>query len=326
MRPRVILFCILVDVLFLSFTPAAGLGSECGHERSFGLKGWFTSGDAGWQISFPYSDYDSGGNGSGRIESELRFRNINSPVTIFHVCGSLNPEWGIHASFGLGSISNGRGTDTDRDYPEAGGMIVFSESTQDISGDVSLYSIDFTYRKRYADNNRSPWGVILGFLHYEDRLVITNGVQTISEPGWWWEPYSNPPLGPFYGLRSTYDFSWDAFKIGAMYEHKERNGISLSGSFSVYPILHYQGYGNWNLRDMTFTHRATEGIGYEAAFGMKYPITDTAEFSAGYRYLHLKAENGTDDVYIYGIYIGAADLDFAEVTRQGAYAGFLFRF
>ncbi len=317
----------MLGVLFISSSSYAQSLAEGGQFDSFfGIEEWLTSGDAGWQISFPYTDADSGGNGSGRIESELRFRHINGPVTIIHASGALGPEWRLDASIGFGTISGGRGTDTDRDYPSAGGVIVFSESTQDIAGDISRYAIDLSYRKTYPDRNRSPWAVMLGFLHYEDSLAITNGVQTISKPGWWWDPYSNPPLGPFSGLHSTYDFSWSVVKVGASYQYSSSSGVSLSGALSAYPFVNYQGEGYWNLRGMTFTHKATTGFGYEAVFEIEFPLTDTAELSAGYRYFHLKAENGTDTTYFSGVYGGAANLDFAEVTRQGAYAGLLFRF
>lgn len=325
---RVFLLSITAALMFALPIPgnAAGQSHNDTDERSFGIEEWFTSGDAGWQISFPYDNNDSGGNGSGRIESELSFKHIDSPITILNASGMLNPEWKICVSLGFGSISSGSGTDTDRDFPSTGGVIVFSESKEDISGDVRLWRIDLNYRMRYPDNMRSPWGLSLGFLHYEDNLVITNGVQTISQPGWWWDPYPNPPLGPFPGLHSTYDFSWDALKVGAVYEGALDERLVFSGAFSAYPLVSYRGEGFWNLRDMTFVHKATSGFGYEARLGLKYLITDNSEFMAGYRYFYLKAENGTDTTYFSGLYGGTANLDFAEVTRQGVYAGLLYRF
>jgi hypothetical protein len=77
---------------------------------------------------------------------------------------------------------------------------------------------------------------------------------------------------------------------------------------------------------MTFEHESTSGFGYEAALGIKYLFSDTAEFTAGYRYFYLKAENGTDTTYFSGVFGGVANLDWVEVTRQGAYAGLLVRF
>lgn len=326
MTSRILIYIFLGTLLTPFFSYAEHNIKDKRQESSFGIEEWFTSGDAGWQISFPYSDLDSGGNGSGIIESELRFRHINGPVTIAHTSSTLNPAWKLYASIGFGSISGGSGSDTDRDNPAAGGVIVFSESTQDIYGDITRYTLDFSYRKTYSDNNQSPWGIMFGFLHYEDSLIITNGVQTISENGWWWDPYPNPPLGPFPNLYSTYDFSWNALKIGASYHHEFADCIYLTGSFSAYPLVQYQGEGYWNLRDMTFKHKATTGFGYESALGLRYLITDTTELSAGYRYFHLKAENGTDTTYFSGAYGGVANLDFAEVTRQGMYIGLLFRF
>ena len=68
------------------------------------------------------------------------------------------------------------------------------------------------------------------------------------------------------------------------------------------------------------------GFGYEASLGFAYHFTDTAEFTAGYRYLYLKAKDGTDKVFFADGTVGIANFDWVEVTRQGAYAGFLFKF
>ncbi len=314
--------------LFLSHPFAVHAAGQYGTyepDHSFGFQEWFTSGEAGWQISFPYDNTSSSG-GTGRIESELNFKHIDSPITILRGGGRLNPEWTIDVSIGYGSITGGQGTDTDRDFPSTGGVIVFSESKEDISGDVRFWGIDLNYRKRYSDNTQSPWGLILGFSHYEDSLLITDGVQTISLPGWWWGG-TNPPLGPFSQiLHSTYDFSWDTLKVGGLYEAPLTEYVFFSSTLSAYPLVSYQGEGYWNLRNITFKHEATSGFGYEATLGIKYLFSDTTEFTAGYRYFYLKAQNGTDTTYVSGVPAGVSNLDWVEVTRQGAYAGLLFRF
>jgi len=304
---------------------AASLGSDEPY-YTLGFQEWFSSANAKWQISFSYDNISSVGNGSGRMESELNFKHIDSPITIFRGGGSLNPEWAIDVSIGYGSITGGQGTDTDRDFPSTGGVTVFSESKENISGDARFWGIDFNYRARYSDNTQSPLGLILGFFHYEDNLLITDGVQTISLSGWWWNPYANPPLGPLSGLRSTYDFSWNTLKVGGLYEGTLNKHFSFSGTLSAYPLVSYMGEGYWNLRDMSFEHKATSGFGYETTLGIKCLFTDTAEFTAGYRYFYLKAANGTDVTFFSGVPAGTANLDWVEVTRQGAYAGFLFRF
>ncbi|MEK6699064.1 MAG: hypothetical protein AABZ10_08470 [Nitrospirota bacterium] len=285
-------------------------------DRSFGFQEWFTSGEASWQISFPIT--------GGRTESELNFKHIDSPITVLRGGGNLDSEWSFDASVGFGSISGGRGTDTDRDiFPTL--VDVWSVSTQDISGDVRFLEINLAHWERVERNQKAPWGIGVGFLHYEDRLTITNGVQTV------------PVYSPISGLNSTYDFYWNALKVSALHERPLDENFSFSAAVSLYPYVNYYGEGYWNLRTGTnptdfrlsppsFTHKSTMGFGYEASLGFAYHFTDTAEFTAGYRYLYLKAKDGTDKVFFADGTVGIANFDWVEVTRQGAYAGFLFKF
>jgi len=122
-------------------------------------------------------------------------------------------------------------------------------------------------------------------------------------------------------------------KVGALYDWNAIKRLSLTTSLSLYPVTVYYGEGFWNLRAGTsfrneapsFTHLSL-GYGVEAKLGLTFLITKKATFGAGYRYLQLKAKNGTDTTYFYNGTTGTADLDWAEVTRHGAYAQFLFRF
>src|SRR3990172_2555495 len=264
-------FVIFSVFLFLSHpfvVHAAGQYGTYESDWSFGFQEWFTSGEASWQISFPIS--------GGRTESELNFKHIDSPITILRGGGNLDSEWSFNASVGFGSISGGRGTDTDRDLPYTGGVIVWSESKQDISGDVRFLEINLAHWERVERNPKAPWGIGVGFLHYEDRLTITNGVQTV------------PVYSPFPGLNSTYDFYWNALKISALHERPLDENISFSAALSLYPYVNYYGEGYWNLRTIygstynpypfrsdgpSFTHKTTWGYGFDANLGITYHIT-----------------------------------------------------
>ncbi|HAK60198.1 MAG TPA: hypothetical protein DCO77_07415 [Nitrospiraceae bacterium] len=291
---------------------------------SFAIEEWFSRADAGWQISFS----NSGSSGPGKVESELTFERINSPITILKGSRPLGSDWSLEAALGIGNINSGQGTDTDRFFPLSGGVDVFSQSKQDLSGDVLLLEIN-AYRRRNRTSN--PWGLIVGFLHYEDRLRMRNGVQTISGT---FNGDSFPLVGTVLtGLDSTYDFYWTALKIGTLYEWNTLKRLSLNGSLSLYPVTVYYGEGFWNLRAGTsfrtaapsFTHLSL-GFGFEAKLGLTFLITKRVNFGAGYRYLHLKAKDGTYTVYPSNGPKATADLDWAEVTRHGAYARFLFQF
>lgn len=312
---------IILILSLLFFQPAIswGIGNTLETPYTLDIREWLSSGDAGWQISFP--SITSFGD-VGKTESELRFKKINSPITIVRAAAGLGPEWTLDASFGYGSIDNGHGTDTDRDISYTYGVYVWSVSTQDISGDVRLFELNFTHRRQLQNNKYAPSRFVIGFLHYEDRLKMTNGVQT------------TPPDGPFPGLHSTYDFYWNALKIGAGREWKYGERLFFSGSIALFPFIDYQGEGFWNLRACTdfrcsppsFTHASRSGRGYEASIELKYQVGNTTQLTAGYRYLYLKAENGTDITYFNDGTVGVANLDFVEVTRQGVYLGLMLRF
>lgn len=285
---------------------------------SFAIEEWFSRADAGWQISFPSTTTFGD---QGRTESELSFKKIDSRITILRGRRTLNSNWSLDMGIGFGAIHGGRGTDTDRDISPTFGVDVWSESKQDISGDVMLFEVNFYHLLKQSEAETASWSTIFGFLHYQDKLHITNGVQTI------------PAFGPFAGLDSTYDFYWTALKIGTLYEWNSLKRLSLNGSLSLYPVTVYYGEGFWNLRAGTsfrtaapsFTHLSL-GYGFEAKLGLTFLITKRVTFGAGYRYLHLMAKDGTYTVYPYNGPKATADLDWAKVTRHGAYAQFLFRF
>jgi opacity protein-like surface antigen len=300
-----------------------------------GLQGWFSQADAKWQISFPYT---TSAGIPGTIESRLDYRKIDSPLTIATAGGHVASLFAFDVVYGYGSITGGRGTDTDRFLPSSGGGLEFSQSTNKLDGDTRLWGINLYYNSRqYGDKQAGPWGLVLGFLHYEDNLRMTSAVQTVSVP---FDGFSFPSLGPFPStlvLNSTYDFSWNLLKMGVVHQAELAKGFSYSGSLAVYPYVDFQGEGYWNLRAGTsasdfriqspnFIQRSNKGYGYEASLGLAYELSENWELSAGYRYMYLYAGNGTDIVYFADGTAVQSDLDWVTVTRHGAYAELLLKF
>jgi len=310
---------------------------------ALGIQGWFSSASAKWQISFPYQTRFANpgikAGTTGAVESQLDFESYDSPVFIVTGGARLTPRISFDVMLGTGSISGGKGRDTDRFIPNGGSAFEFSESRNELSGDVKLWSVNIYYNNgRFAEPRRDAWGFLVGFLHYEDNLVMKNGFQTVSElfdSGT--TTASNVPIGPLRGLNSTYDFTWDALKVGITREAFITKQLRYEGVLSVYPYVMYRGEGFWNLRAGTdptdfrsqppsFTHQSTAGYGYEAALGLAYDLADNFELSAGYRYLHLYSTDGTDTTFFADGSAAISSLDWVAVTRQGAYAGALFKF
>ncbi len=298
---------------------------------ALGLEGWLSQADAKWQISFPYI---TKAGEPGAIQSRLEFKKINSPMTIFTGGSRIESDYSFDLLYGTGSISRGHGVDTDRFIPDTGGGYDFSQSTNDITGDVREWGINFYYNnKRYGGTETGPWGMVLGYLHYTDSLNMTNGVQTLPLN---FEGITQP-AGPFSGLNSTYDFTWDMLKLGVLCQPKLTENLSLSGTLSVYPYVNYRGEGYWNLRAGTtpnsfrmqspnFIQTSTAGYGYDASLGLTYVVEENLELTAGYRYFYLYARNGQDTTYFADGTQYQDRLDWVTVTRHGAYAAVMLKF
>ena len=304
-------------------------------DSAFSLQGWFSHANAKWQISFPYT---TSAGIPGQIESRLDYRKIDSPLVIATASGKIAPRFAFDVAYGYGSITEGRGIDTDRFLPSSGGGLEFSRSTNKLDGDTRLWGINVYYNSRqFGDKRAGPWGFVLGYLHYGDQLRMTSGVQTVSVP---FDGSTFPPIGLFPAtqvLNSTYDFSWNLLKMGVVHQAELAKGFSYSGTLSVYPYVDYQGEGYWNLRAGTsssdfrlqspnFIQKSNKGYGYEASLGLAYELSENWELSAGYRYLYLYAGNGTDTVYFADGTAVQSTLDWVTVTRHGAYAELLFKF
>jgi hypothetical protein len=280
-----------------------------------GLAEWFSTAAAKWRISFPGSL--SGISGKG--ESELDFDHLKSPVTMLTGRARINSLFSIDAAYGFGSISGGRGIDKDRFSPSNGTGFEYSRSESDVSGSVRMWQINLSMQTR-----RIPafpfgfWGFVAGFLHYEDNLIMRNGVQII--------PFS----GPFsQALDSTYDFSWDTVKIGVTHQIPITGRFSSTLVLSLYPLVWYEGEGYWNLRTTgpdafrsespNFTQESSSGYGYEATLTLRYALTRKTDLSAGYRFFYLSARNGTDTLYYADGTTAYSHLDWVTVNRQGGY-------
>jgi opacity protein-like surface antigen len=337
---RTIFAILLFLAAFTAFpapSPALKLYEDDESEinMAFGLKGWLSTADAKWQISFPYI---TRAGQQGKIESELDFKKIDSPMVIVTGGARVAPLFSFDLIYGTGSISGGRGSDTDRFVPAQGSQFEFSKSTSEVTGDVKMWGGNFYFNnRRFGETKAGPWGAVIGLLHYEDNLTIQKGVQTVSVT---FDGNSFPSVGPFPAsqvLNSTFDFSWNAFKVGVTNQSAIRKDLLFDGMLALYPLVRYTSEGYWNLRAgnnptdfrrqfPNFTQQSTSGYGYEAAVGLSYEVSENVLLSAGYRYFYLYATNGTDTVYFANGTTSESTLDWVTVTRHGAYAEFLLKF
>lgn len=345
MNTRLIMLCIALIATLTAFSAHAAYYGDYNNEdeisTALGLQGWYSQANAKWQISFPYTtrfaNQGIGAGTTGKIESRLDYRKIDSPLFIMSGGAKLAPRVSFDMVYGFGSISGGRGTDTDRFIPTSGDNLEFSRSLNTLDGDVNLWGINFYLNSNKLDTMRTaPWGIVFGFLHYEDNLRMRNGIQTVAVTPF--DGINLPPAGTaFTSLNSTYDFSWDMIKAGVLHRTDLAKGWSHAASLSVYPFVHYRGDGYWNLRAGTnpgdfrmqspnFVHESSSGYGYEASLELGYALSENASLRAGYRALFLYAENGTDTTYFADGAVLTSTLDWVTITRQGGFAEVLFRF
>jgi hypothetical protein len=309
---------------------------------AIGLLGWFSQADAKWQISFPYkTQYSNPGiaaGTSGKNESQLNFNKIDSPMIITTGGWEIAPRFSMDVAYGSGSIHGGEGADTDRFIANNGTELEFSQSKNDITGDVRLWGLNLYYNAVLMANKKNlPLRFVVGALHYEDSLHMKNAVQLVSIP---FEGLSFPSVGPFPSslvLDQTYDFNWNMLKVGVLSQTEFAKGFSYSAAVSFYPYVEYRGEGYWNLRagngpndfrtqSPNFIQTSTSGYGYDASLGLIYEVSENFELSAGYRYFYLFAKDGTDTTYFANGSSFQDSLDWVTVTRQGAYAEMVVKF
>jgi len=263
---------ILVSILCLSVVPAWAQEQKL---VDFSIKQWFSFGDASWQKSFP--------DGVGKAESELEF-DIDSHITIFNL--EVKPLYwlSVEANYGLGDISNGNVTDTDRTHwvnaywtnPNTGEKILVTDipvadrfessvGEFDVTGKTKFYAIN-TYLRLFPYQSDAKFFVdmFIGYQHYEDNLNLGQGVQryligTLSEDLTQVTDLSRYEAIPLYA-NSSYDFNWDFLKIGLRAEsffgrhpgHKtnppEPTNFSMRVSIAAVPWISYKGEGIWGNR------------------------------------------------------------------------------
>jgi hypothetical protein len=274
---------------------------------------WFTSGKASWQKSFP--------SGATQVESELTFKDMDAPITLLQIDYPITPRVHLEGSYGFGRIRSGTGTDTDR---QAGGA--FLQSVTALEGDVELYSLllsaSFWERRglrTFLDRDQQQRERLTGYighLHYEDRLTMTDGIQTV------------PASGSYGGLASRYDFAWDALLLGLRWDTTggwiaEDSPLRYRLDAGFIPWLYYYGEGRWNLRSdlaqsPSFVHESRSGHGFLGKGSVSYAWRSWRG-ELGWSWLALRADPGEDRIEFSNGSSTKDRLDEVKATRHGPF-------
>jgi hypothetical protein len=336
-RSLLIILCLMVSLCaFSDIASALSMyrDKEAEIAAGFGIQGWFSSADAKWQTSFPV--VTSTGQPAGKIESRLDFQKIGSPVTIITAGGKID-LFSFDLLYGFGSISGGHGIDTDRFLSSSGGGLDFSQSVSSIDGDVRMLGINLFYNnKHFGETNKGPWGMVLGFLRYKDNLTMKNCIQNVSVP---FNGSAFPPLGPFPPnqlLNSTFEFTWNALKVCVTHHDALTKRLSYTGMLAIYPYASYEGkdsgtYAQETTRTTSADSRrilsrnphgdmATKQC-WDSCIMLRRTLSSRQDIDT-----FICIQKRTDTVYFADGSAADSTLDWATVTRHGAYAELMFRF
>lgn len=209
-----------------------------------------------WSVETGYrSDFlqwsIAGPNNTPNIISELTWRNLDIVQTKTGI-NYRNRRFDVGAEIGYGKIYNGDNQDSD--YAGDDRTLEFSRSNNQSNGD-NVYDIN-TWLGIVIDTPAKPavrFIPMLGYSGHIQRLRMTDGVQTVSEPNYLQPGEYNPvPLGPFSGLNSTYKSRWHGPWLGAKFLLPVTRRLTLVPRFEKH-WAHYYAEADWNLRK-DFSH------------------------------------------------------------------------
>lgn len=286
-----------------------------------GVDYWLSTGESEWEIS--------GADGffaGDAFRSELTWEDLDSPMALLRADVPLADGIRIEGLYGFGDIDDG--TNRDRDWvtvPEFGiDDELVSESIAETDGDLRL--ADVMVAIRVAQSGGAIVEAIGGYLTFDEDLRDRNGVQTIDISAEKDVPFA------FDGLDSTFNFSWQAWKVGARVSFPivPQLHASVLGAFLV--GVTYEGEGFWNLRagpepgafreqSPNFEQEADGGTGRELVAELRWSPSPRFALRGGYRVLSMSAEDGDDITYFSDGSAGRSDLDNVETTRRGFFAG-----
>jgi hypothetical protein len=291
---------------------------------------WQTRGEAMWEISG--LDVVSFGT-PVQFRSKLDWEDIDSTLYIIRGGFRITDQFTIEGSYGFGDIKDGEMTDDDWLTAPQLGVRNFheSQSVSDSKGDTRMYDINLVYHHRLKSRGTNAAPVVRGFVgyqYYKDELKIRNTVQTIIDEERVFIPFED--LG--FITRSTYDFEWEAIRLGGGLDYPMSSRFTFAADLAALLVLSYEGEAFWNLRSdlrpvsPNRVHDVDGGIGYDLRAALRYTPAGHVRFEAGYRILFFRAEDGEEKVYFADGTTGRSSLDKVETRRDGFFASAAFLF
>ena len=286
---RMLLVAFTLALLLAMATPWSAFASESESSKTARiilLTGYRTD-DLNWNIS---------GNINGvspNILSELAWDDLD--VWQLKAEGSLDIANDIFTWFnfylkgaaGYGWIVDGRNRDSDYGADNRSNEV--SRSIND-ADDGNVLDLSIAIGPHFSSND-GHWSIIplMGYSYHEQNLTITDGQQII------------PPLGPFDGLKSTYETEWSGPWLGADIAYLPVSKWTFTTSIE-YHWADYSAEADWNLRDdfkhsKSFEHKA-DGDGWVAGIGLNYALNKQLSVGLSGDYLSWKTDPGISRFYL----------------------------
>lgn len=282
-----------------------------------GADAMISGGISEWEILFENTALTEG-------RSILSWEELDAETYGFHARVGLGRWFSVAGAYAEGDIEGGRNTDTDTysDFIYGLDTFTFSESEADTDGDVEFYHADLRFHIHPWQVLRSWPGelyLLVGYSRYEENLLDQNGVQTIVN-----EERVNIPID---GLASTFDFEWEALRVGAGGTLQIVPRVRLKAEAALLVNVKYRGEGFWNLRDdfkptpPNFIQSGKDGTGLEAQAAVAWKPWEHVEFELGVQGLWYGVEDGVDRLTFADGEVVESELDYAHTGRVGFYLG-----
>jgi hypothetical protein len=301
MNAKIIFIALLLSGPFLG-TGLPEARADIFRESLLRLEGGYRTGRLDWSLAG-----DSNG-GNPDVLSELEWKDLD----IFQVKATGKVLLGMDSipllSLCLkGSAAYGWITDgSNRDSDYAGDHRTLEYSRSENSGDDGEV-LDLTVAlgpQFHFLRNRLAVALLAGWSYHEQNLKITDGEQTVSDqtladlldP----DPPRPQPIGPIYGLDSSYDARWWGPWAGADLEWRVAPRLSARGSFE-YHFAQYEAEADWNLRSdlahpVSFRHD-DHGRGIVLSAEAEYRIAANWSLNLNYTFQDWETDDGTHRTY-----------------------------
>jgi len=201
MKRRKSMLMIATILVLVSIAPAYGK-----IKASFNLKYWLARGYLNWTVAGLTGDPYVPGSPTA-FRSELDW-DANTNMVVLN--GEVRPtsRFSIDGTYGAGTVLQGICTDTDwlLDYS---GSIPWIETENATSGDSHFYNFNVNFRALGANSKAGCLDVFAG---YGSTSINLSDTDPLSYIYYEWIGYGGYKTFP--GLNSTYDITYEGFRLG----------------------------------------------------------------------------------------------------------------